>query len=196
MKSLTIGLLLLLISCTSENIPKEKKVQAFCVVEPAESLKLEDNSYLNLEKIKVVFTRIDNQIYETTLSNGHFNYFKLNYDSLRLGILLKGFSKNSREKLDLQIISKRQLRPPCGGFINGYFLDDAEQPNFCLLSVRELTEMMIGIGKIKREKVKDKATTELLEHIYFKMNSMRWDYYMSNRYHYNEYRVESFSRWE
>ena len=189
MKVFTILLIVLLFSCTTRN-EKKPKVQAFCAVTKGETIQLNRDYFMNLEKIQFIFTRIDNQIYETKLINGKFKNYQINYNKKKLNYILKGFSENNSQDLDSQIVFKRKQTSFCG-LITGYFLDDSDGTNFCLLSNKKLESIIVNYEKLKKTDVKDKSKIRILEKIYYKMNSLRWDYYMSNKYHYNEIRAFS-----
>lgn len=183
------GLLLLILSlfnCTNNKVHKTK-IEAIGFVFNGERVKLYENHFMNTQKITVVFTRINESIYETAIKDGKFIFYKLKLDKKSLTYFLEGFSENSTKNLDIQIKQKRSSNAVCG-LIDGYFINENKN-KFCLLGSSKLADLITINFKNKRIEIKNNKTTKRLEDIYYKINSLSKDYFFSNKYHYKEVRV-------
>lgn|GEM_PF-5591939 len=93
---------------------------------------MDSNLFLITEKISLVITRIDNEFYETIVSGENLSYYKLNLDEKTQNSILEGFAENRKQKLSNQIKEIRNSDNTCE-LITGYYIDNSEKPNFCLL---------------------------------------------------------------
>jgi hypothetical protein len=189
MKILISFLFILLLSCSNKK-QELTKIQAFCIVGRGETLELEKKQFMDIDKINIMITRINNEFFETEFKNQTFIHHKLKIDHRILKEVKDSFDNNSKENINKQKENLRKSDVGCDlGF--GYFLDDSNTKNFCLLQSRELKNRLI-FTRNKKEKVRDKYIEIKLEETYYKINSKRWDYYMSNEYVYKDLRTYRF----
>ncbi|MEO9257601.1 MAG: hypothetical protein ABI207_04415 [Crocinitomicaceae bacterium] len=163
-------------------------VESFGITRNGDKIKLDSNLFLITEKISLVITRIDNEFYETIVSGENLSYCKLNLDEKTQNSILEGFAENRKQKLSNQIKEIRNSDNTCD-LITGYYIDNSEKPNFCLLQNQKIRHVLNQNFDTNKVKIDDRKTIHILELMYYKINSLHWDYFMSNRYHFKESRT-------
>jgi len=189
MKYIFLFIILSVLTCSQKKVD-DKEVEALGVTNRGERIKLEDNLYMDTEIIPFVITKICVNFYSTKIKNGKFQFFELRLTLRQYISLLEGFAENRNMNLDDQISRARNSKVLFCNLIRGYFLSTLKGSNFCLLKSDKLINFLAryNFDYFGRE-IKNREITDILENAYYKLNSMGWEYFMSNKYAYNDIRT-------
>ncbi|WP_343605286.1 hypothetical protein [Fluviicola sp.] len=180
-------------SCKEEPVALSEDFYAVSFVSRGDDLYLRKNQYLETEKIHFVLFIYHDTIFQVDLQEKKPRYSYLKCKPAVLDSLKSMFAVYEKTNLSKQLKDLKENGPKLSCIRDEYFLfRKGDQINFGIFDFMDYYDWY-GRRATKEVKLKKYQFPQIYQTIYFGLNSRRWDYVMSNRYYYKEFRIRDFT---